>query len=203
MTSPVTPLPLTIELPLVWCHLSLDPERDAVEVPAQVDALIAYQPDLAPARQALLDMFFGWADSARGLEAGMAAMRYGEDPTFGVAMATLLIFRLAREAGQPIEAELAALRTGFSAAQPNDQYPPHLQEVDTAVGRSLRVDAVRDPTSDPADPQALRFVLQHWVPLPDHGYTLEFEATTSNLAMAPDIAAEVDAIVASVTLQAS
>ncbi len=32
----------------------------------------------------------------------------------------------------------------------------------------------------------------------EQGYMLQFEATTANLAVAPDIAAEVDAIVASV-----
>ncbi len=65
-------LPLSFELPAVWCLLSLDPVRDAVDVPAQVDERIAGQPDLAPARQALLDLFLGWADSAG---AGAAPVR--------------------------------------------------------------------------------------------------------------------------------
>ena len=191
-------LPLALELPAVWCHLSLDPARDAVDVPAQVDERITAEPELAPGRQALLDLCFGWADSARQLGAGLAAMRYDEHASFGLAMATLLVFRVGLDPRRPVDAELQRLRDELSAAQPNDQYPPHLEEVDLPIGRSLRLDAVRDPTADGSEPEPLRF--QHWIPLPERSYTLEFEATTSNLALAPDVAAEVDAIVASAAL---
>jgi len=171
--------------------------RDAVDVPAQVDERIAGEPDLAPARQALLDLFLGWADSARQLDAGLAAMRYDEHPTFGLAMATLLVFRLAMDPDQSVDAHLLALRDGLSAKQPNDRYPPHVEEVDMPIGRSLRIDAIREPTTDGGEPEPLRFVLQHLIPMPEKGYILQFDATTSNLDVAPDIAAEVDAIVAS------
>jgi hypothetical protein len=191
-------LPLTFDLPAMWCLLSLDPAHDAVAVPAQVDERINGEPDLAPSRQALIDLFLGWAESARRLEAGLAAMRYEEHATFGLAMATLLVYRVARDPRRSIEEELDGLRDELSAAQPNDQYPPHLEVLDLPMGRSLRLDAVREPATDAAEPEALRFVLQHWIPLGGRGCTLEFEATTSNLALAPDIAAEVDAIVASV-----
>jgi len=195
----VTPnLPLSFELPAVWCLLSLDPVRDAVDVPAQVDERIAGQPDLAPARQALLDLFLGWADSARQLEAGLAAMRYDEHPTFGLAMATLLVFRLAMDPDESVDAHLLALRDGLSAKQRNDQYPPHVEEVDMPIGRSLRIDAVRQPATEGGEPEPPRFVLQHLIPMAEQGYILQFDASTSNLAVAPDIAAEVDAIVASV-----
>jgi len=193
-------LPLELDLPAMWCPLSLDVEVDALRVPAEVDQRIADQPDLAPARQALIDMFLGWAESARGLEAGLAAMRYDDDAEFGMVMATLLLFRILRDPERPIEEDLAALREGLTPAQPNDQHPPRLREVDMSLGRCLRLEATRDPTEDPTRPQAPRFVLQHWIPLSGRNVTLQFESTTSNLAYAPYIAAEVDAIVASVTL---
>jgi len=197
--SDAPPLALAVDLPAAWCHLSLVPERDGVEVPAQVDQLIAGQADLAPARQALIDLFLGWASSASGLGATMAAMRYDEDPVFGVAMATLLVLLRDRDPAQSVDAELAALRDRLGRTEPADQHPPHVDVVTLPIGRSVRLEAVRDPTTTPSHPEALRFVLQHWIPLAGSPYTLEFEATTSNLVVAPQIAAEVDAIVASVT----
>jgi len=190
---------LTLRLPGTWCHLTLDPEVDAVEVAAQVDERIAQQSDLAPARQALIDLFLGWGDSARELGATMAAMRYDQDPEFGLAAATLLVLTSARDETQPVEADLADLRDRLAKPEPFDQFPPHLEEVDLPLGRALRLEAVREPVSETPDRVRLRSVLQYWIPLAARPYTLEFEATTSNLVAAPDIAAEVEAIVASVT----
>lgn len=195
------PLPLALDLPPTWCALTLDRDQDADEVPRYVEARLAGDPSLAPARHALTDLILGWGAAADGLGAALAAMRYDDDAAFGTAMATLIAFVLDRDPAHPIDAELAALRERLAQPLPVDQHPPHVEEVDLAIGRAVRVHAVRDPTAEGEDPQVLRFVVQYWIPLAGRSSTLELEATTSNLALAPEIAAEVDAIVASAGLE--
>jgi hypothetical protein len=193
-------LRLGVSLPITWVNLTLDAATERDDVAQQVDDRIATEPELAPARAALMELCLGWAASARELGARMAAIRWDEDPAFGVAMATMLVFRLERSSSGPVEAELAALAGRLTEPLGNDQRPPVVDRVDVPIGQAMRVDAVRDPTPAGAPSEPLRSVIQYWIPVAGRADLLEIEATTANLALAPAIAEEVEAIVETMTL---
>ncbi len=194
--DPVDPWETSIALPPMWFHLPLVPGRDEEDVEAQVDARIGEDPNLAAARQLLIDMLLGWARHGRQAGAAFGGMRWEDHPRFGVAMATFLAHRLEQDP-QPVERALVGLRELLAPPLAFDQFPPRLAEVDLACGRALRLEAVRDPTIDPAQPEAVRLCVQYWIPIDNTADLVQLDFSAANLALAHELSAEFDAIAAS------
>lgn len=190
------PWETSIAFPPLWFHLPLVPGRDEDEVAAQVDERIAAEPDLAFARQELIDMLLNWASHGREVGAAFGGMRWEDHPRFGVAMATFLAHRLEQDPA-PVDQALATLRELLSPPLDIDQFPPRLAEVDLPCGRALRLEAVRDPTTDPARPEALRLCVQYWIPVDGSADLVQLDFSAANLALAHELSGEFDGIAAS------
>ncbi len=194
--DPVDPWETYISLPPQWFHLPLVPGRDEDEVASQVDARIAEDPNLVAARQLLIDMLLGWAHHGRQSGAAFGGMRWEDHPRFGVAMATFLAHRLEQDPA-PVDQALQTLRELLAPPLDIDQFPPRLAEVDLPCGRALRLEAVRDPTTDPAHPEALRLCVQYWIPVDASADLVQLDFSAANLALAHELSGEFDGIAAS------
>jgi hypothetical protein len=192
----VEPWDTSISFPPLWFHLPLVPGRDEEDVDVQVDARIVDEPSLGPVRQMLVDMLLGWARHGRQAGAAFGGMRWEDHPTFGVAMATFLAHRLEQDP-QPVADGLAALRQLLAPPLAFDQFPPRLSEVDLPCGRALRLEAVRDPTSDATHPEALRLCVQYWIPVEASADLVHLDFSAANLALAHELSEEFAGIAAS------
>jgi hypothetical protein len=181
------PWQVRLALPPVWYGLSCDPVIDRQQVTAEVDDYIRglahpekwHTGDL---RAGMIESLLSWSSGAAGLGGEVAAMRWDDDETFGMGIATLLVKRLERDGG-PVEGELEALRPLLARQLPNDEFAPRVADVMLGVGPGLRMEAVRQPPDIGGQAQHLRLVVEYWVPVEDADL-VQMSFGTTNLALA-------------------
>jgi hypothetical protein len=186
------PWQVDLAVPPWWFTLTCDPDIDSVQVPEQVDERINREPALQPFRQGMIDSLMQWSASAKGLGAELAAMRWDQDDTFGMGVATLMVTRLMRDPGPPDD-ELNRLRPMLAEVLPSDEYPPRITDVTLGVGEGLRMEAVRQPPDVDGHNQPLRLVVEYWIPVEDVDL-IQMSFGTNNLALAADMSEEFELI---------
>jgi hypothetical protein len=191
------PWDVEVRLPPAWFYLSCDKATDGRQVPVSVDERIAIEPAIEPYRELLVESLLGWsATAARGGSAG-AALRFGIEDRGEMVLATLTIERLERDRGEPA-AELANLRPLVERQIDSDEYPPRVTEFSLPIGRALRMQAVREPTSGSGPAPQLRLVVDFWVPVAEV-VTLLFRFGTGALGHAGILCQEFDTIATAFT----
>jgi hypothetical protein len=186
-----------LRLPPVWFGLTCDQAVDRAQVPPQVDDYIRHMTStkkwqIRKLRAGMVDSLLSWSAGAAGLGAEVAAMRWDEDETFGMGIATLMVRRLERDRG-PVVNELETLRPLLAKETPTDEFPPRVADVALAIGPGLRMEAVRQPSDVNGQPRHLRLVVEYWIPVDDVDL-VQMSFATSNLALAPVMTEEFEVI---------
>jgi hypothetical protein len=189
---------IELETPPEWFSLVGDRAVDEAEVSRRVASRVKADRSLKVYGQAMAEAALEWSDVAATQGAAFAAWRWGLHPTFGFAMSSLLAHRLQRDPG-PAEDGLAPLAELLGVERPSDEFPPRIDEVQLRMGRAVRMHAVREPPPEEGQPQHLRLVVEYWLPLWDADL-VQMSFTTSNLALASELAAEYEGIAQRLTL---
>ena len=174
-----------LTVPPGWYLYDPDPKGRLDTTTRAVDRRIEAVPELAPARQALVDMLLGFWQDADGQGALAAALLWEPAPTAAVAAnLTVLAFR---DGPSTVEELLA----GAAAATDLDVRPRESALIERAAGPAVRVRCLR--RSGPDD-DLLVDVVEHWVPVPGHREVLLLRGSTPCLDVADELADVFDRI---------
>jgi hypothetical protein len=184
-----------LALPPTWSYIACDEEQAAVDVPAQVDARIAEEPELAVYREAVIGPMLGLSRTVAATPGGLFAARRWDMVGGHLVMGTLIAKLLGRPEGPPGE-ELDRLRSFVATPSGLDHVPPRLERVTLRTGEALRVEALRQPPDIGSEKQPLRLVVEFWAPLQDDLGTVKLSFSTACFASAPLIVSELDAMAA-------
>ena len=142
-------------------------------------------PELAPARQALVDLLLGfWRDADE--QGALAAATLWEPAPIAAVAASLTVLAFSNA-----PATVEELLAGATGATTLDVRPREAAPVELAAGPGVRVRCVR--RSGPDD-DLLVDVVEHWVPVPGHSDVLLLRGSTPCLDVADELADVFDAI---------
>jgi hypothetical protein len=163
-----------------------------------VDQRLAVEPELAPWADLLRTQVSSVAEDFRREEALVGALRFQHDPVFGLVTAYCSATLVALDAPLDGVAMLEELREDLGTERPADASVPEIGEVVLGGRPSLRVAVTRlAPEVEPGEGRPAFIVLEHWTPLAEvPGQVVRLAAMSSRLAFAGELAAEFDAIAA-------
>jgi hypothetical protein len=190
-----------VEVPESWYQW--DPDDEAAFTARQVDERIARQPELRPARQALLDLLMEcWRDAAS--QGAVAAAALWEPAPLAAVTATLLVMEAPRAAPGDDRGEIADLLDSLSGDSPFDVQPAELGTVDLPAGPAVRLRRLaRTDAANSGEPDIIVDMVQHWIPVPGRTEIIVLAGSTPCLAVADDLARTFDAIAAMVALNST
>lgn len=174
-----------------WYLYDPDPATRLDSTTRAVDSRIEAVPELAPARQALLDVLLGLWQDADHQGALAAAVLWQPAPMAAVA-ASLTVLAFSDGPGT-VEEMLA----GAAGATDLDVRPREAALAELPVGSAVRVRCVR--RSGPDD-DLLVDVVEHWVPVPGQRDVLLLRGSTPCLDLGDELAAGFDRIAGTLEL---
>jgi hypothetical protein len=179
-------------VPTRWCVLTGNREDDDVEA---ADALLTRVPGLYPSRQSLVE---GLSLFAPAGSTSFLALRVDEDIRFGAVWTSFRVTLADRLLPGSLDSRLMALARKLTTGGAT-RYRPHVESFEGALGRWQRTHTVRGD-HEPSGKASVQVVVRHQISLDDRPLSVEVETTTAHLTAAPALVAEVDAVVASMTL---
>jgi hypothetical protein len=174
-----------LTVPPGWYLYDPDPDTRLDSTLKAVDSRIEAVPEVAPARQALVDVVLGLWRDADDQGALAAAVLWEPAPRAAVA-ASLTVLAFSDGPGT-----IEALLAGASAATGLDVGPREAAPVELPAGAAVRVRCLR--RSGPDD-DLLVDVVEHWVPVPGHRDVLLLRGSTPCLDLGDELAAVFDRV---------
>lgn len=199
--SPTRSLAVRIPLGDSWFDLPLDEDTDREALQERVDARLGREPDLAPARERLVDMLAHFSRDARERGAVGAALYWRRHDLDIVTVATLYTAVCPRPEG-PVDAEIARLAGHLAERYATDRFDPAVETCELPAGQALRVRVISETERDEdRHGVGLLETVQYWIPVASRPASLLLNFSTPNLAGADRLVAELDAIAARVELR--
>ncbi len=188
-----------IELPPAWFWWDRnDPEGATVR---DLDARIAERPELAPAREIMLQVLLGVWDDAID-QSAVAAGGLVEPAPDAALVATYVVAAAERMHPEDAEAEIAAVLGLLEPASPFDIRPRTLDVVELPAGRAVRLARLaRTDGADQGESEVVVDMVQHWLPVAGQPTLLVLAGSTPCLHAADVLEAAFDSIARSVELE--
>jgi hypothetical protein len=188
-----------IDLPPAWFWWDRDdPEGSTVR---DLDARIGQRPELAPARDTMLQVllkFWSEANDQGAVAAGGLA-----EPAPDVALiASIVVVAVERMHPEDDEAELAAVVELLEPASRFDIRRRTVAVVDLPAGRSVRLARLaRTDCAGPGQSEVAVDMVQHWLPVAGQPTLLVLAGSTPCLHAADELEATFDSIARSVVFE--
>ena len=175
-------------VPPKWYVYDSDPSTRGASTSAAVEERIRAVPELAPAREELIDMLLGfWSDADD--EAALAAAVLWEPGSPAAIAANLTVV-----AYTDAPATLDELRASAEGATKFDVRDRVVTLVEVPAGGAVRVHGLRCSADGDDDSDLLIDVIEYWIPVPGNTDVLVLKCSTPCLDVADELAGEFDEI---------